>query len=52
MLKSTKEFESFGNFIEDSGGNAVRLDHPAEIFGKDDQEQQQWVPNEAFQMAN
>lgn len=25
MLKKTKEYGSFGNFIEDSGGNAVKV---------------------------
>ena len=28
MLKGTKEYEQFGNFIEDSGGNANRLPEP------------------------
>ena len=25
MLKKTKEYENFGNFAEDSGGNAIRI---------------------------
>lgn len=25
MLKKTKEYGNFGNFIEDSGGNAVKV---------------------------
>lgn len=25
MLKNTKEYAEFGNFVEDSGGNAIRV---------------------------
>jgi hypothetical protein len=25
MLKGTKEYENFGNFVEDSGGQAIRI---------------------------
>lgn len=25
MLKNTKEYAEFGNFVEDSGGNAIRI---------------------------
>tara|TARA_B110000285_G_scaffold199024_1_gene231880 strand:- start:949 stop:1260 length:312 start_codon:yes stop_codon:yes gene_type:complete len=25
MLKGTKEYAEFGNFVEDSGGNAIRI---------------------------
>jgi hypothetical protein len=25
MLQKTKEYETFGNFVEDSGGNAIRV---------------------------
>lgn len=25
MLKTTKEYQGFANFIEDSGGNAIRV---------------------------
>lgn len=28
MLKKTKEYGNFGNFIEDSGGNAVKVSAP------------------------
>ena len=56
MLKGTKEYENFGQFVDDSGGFAIRLpeqigcnDHPPVI--KEDQELQQWVPSDAFNMA-
>ena len=45
MLRGTKEYEHFGEFIEDSGGNAMRL---PEAASPEDLEQQQWVPSEAF----
>jgi len=51
MLKQSKEFEHFGNFIEDSGGNAIRLTSEGEDI-KEDQELQQWIPSDAFNMAN
>jgi hypothetical protein len=53
MLKGTREYENFGQFVDDSGGLATRLPgaQPAHEI-KEDQEQQQWVPSDAFQMAN
>ena len=58
MLKNTKEYGKFGNFVEDSGGNAMRVPN---VVGKENAAQggngqteaddQTWVPNDAFQMA-
>ena len=45
MLKGTKEFESFGNFVEDSGGKAIRIPE------KEQAQQEEWVPQDAFEMA-
>lgn len=49
MLKSTKEYAGFGAFVEDSGGNAMRL--PENVHAEKEEDTQQWVPTDAFQMA-
>jgi len=46
MLKSTKEYAEFGAFIEDSGGNAMRL--PENVHVPQEEDAQQWVPTDAF----
>ena len=62
MLKKTKEFENFGNFIEDSGGNAIRVPsgkennkgnnaRPGGAADDASSEDQPWVPHEAFSQA-
>ena len=47
LLKQTKEYGQFGEYAEDSGGNAMRVptDQQPEL------DEQQWVPSDAFQMA-
>jgi len=62
MLKKTKEYESFGNFVEDSGGNAIRVPSGKENAQTNNacsggamegapEEEQAWVPHDAFSMA-
>ena len=62
MLKNTKEYENFGNFVEDSGGNAIRVPAGKENIRANDafpsgaadgvpEEEQAWVPQDAFSMA-
>ena len=60
MLKNTKEYGKFGNFVEDSGGNAMRIPTHLNVGkenanqggnGQTELDDQAWVPNDAFQMA-
>lgn len=56
LLSKTKEYENFGNFVDDLGGNAVRIQ-----TGKENQQQEankdikpdedEWIPGEAFATA-
>lgn len=48
LLSKTKEYQNFGNFVEDSGGNAVRLPKKEEEPKLEDEE---WIPGEAFATA-
>lgn len=50
MLKNTKEYAEFGNFVEDSGGNAIRIPASNKENQVDNQEkdESQWVPQDAF----
>jgi hypothetical protein len=41
MLRGTKEYQEFAGFVEDSGGNVVSKTAIDE-----------WLPNEAFQLAH
>ena len=56
LLSKTKEYENFSNFVEDSGGNAVRINTGKENQGDDSNKEQnkdeeEWVPGEAFATA-
>lgn len=56
LLSKTKEYENFGNFVDNLGGNAVRIQ-----TGKENQQEEanedikpdedEWVPGEAFATA-
>ena len=49
MLKATKEYQEFADFVEDSGGQVKGIKAPsnnAEI------ESEQWMPQEAFTLAH
>ena len=48
LLSKTKEYQNFGNFVEDSGGNAIRLPKKDEEPKLQDEE---WIPGEAFATA-
>ena len=52
MLKKTKKYADFGNFVEDSGGQAIRVPPPSKDRKQGEEEAQQWVPQEAFTMAH
>ena len=47
MLRGTKEYAEFGNFIKDSGGNAIRIPQNNKENQQNEsnsEEDQQWVP--------
>ena len=52
MLKNTKKYADFGNFVEDSGGQAIRVPPPSKDKKQEEEEIQQWVPQEAYTMAH
>ena len=52
MLKSTKEFADFGNFVEDSGGQAIRVPSQTKDKKQKAEEQRDWVPQDAYTVAH
>lgn len=52
MLKSTKEYADFGNFVADSGGQAIRLPAAPKEKKSTEDEKKDWVPQDAFSMAH
>ena len=58
MLKGTKEFANFGNFVQDSGGLAMRLPPPQKDNQLHDENADlngngsDWVPSGAYKMAH
>lgn len=58
LLKQTKEFQQFANFVEDSGGNVKSVPPPlhqqrrSEPSHEADLETDQWLPNEAYSLAH
>ncbi len=43
LLKQTKEYQDFANFVEDSGGNVRGLDKEIQLPG-DAPDDDNWVP--------
>ena len=52
MLKSTKEYADFGNFVADSGGRAIRLPSAQKEKKNFEDDKSDWVPQDAFSMAH
>lgn len=55
-MSKTKEYENFGNFVDDLGGNALRIqtgkENQQEEANKDVKpDEDEWVPGEAFATA-
>jgi hypothetical protein len=53
MLKGTKEYQEFADFVDDSGGQVKGI-KPASIslVNNVDLESEQWMPQEAFTLAH
>ncbi|CDW72654.1 UNKNOWN [Stylonychia lemnae] len=54
LLKSTKEYQEFANYVEDSGGNVrnVEKDFVTQYEQQLPAEDENWVPQEAFTLAH
>ena len=53
LLKQTREYQDFANFVDDSGGNVKSVkSKPASSEQLFDQEAEHWMPNEAYSLAH
>ena len=51
LLKQTKEYQEFANFVEDSGGN-VRNVEKALIEQHENLDDDNWLPSDAYALAH